>query len=99
MVSRSRPPVVVGFIDHNSRFKSAGSLIPHDAGLALFRLAGDRTRVRCVRGSDSASVPQRWICRKLLWRFWPRRQGILGVYITPALTGISSENDNDEKVD
>ena len=35
LVASSRPPAVIGFLDHNYRYKSGTTQIPHDAGLAF----------------------------------------------------------------
>ena len=51
-------PAHFDFLDQNCHYKSSATPIPHDTGLALVRPAGDRTRNRCVGGSDSVSMLQ-----------------------------------------
>ena len=59
--SMSCPPIVVGFIYQDYRYKAAAAQISHNARLAPASPSGDRTLDYCVWGSDSATEPQRHI--------------------------------------
>ena len=52
-------PVVVGFIDHNYRYKLVATRIPYDAGFAPVHPAGERIRDHCVQVSDFTSALRR----------------------------------------
>ena len=58
LVSMSNIPAFLDFLDWNNRYKSVTTQIPPDTGLTPVHPAGDRTRDRCLRGSDSTL---RWI--------------------------------------
>ena len=48
------------FLDQDCRYKSVATKTPQYAWLVWVRPAADRTRNYCVRGSDSASEPQKY---------------------------------------
>ena len=62
MVSTSNSPNFVGFVDHDYHYKSVTTEIPHDVGLELICLAGDRTQDHCVRDSDFATAAD-WVLK------------------------------------
>ena len=45
-------PTVVGSLDKDYHYKLVATQILHNAGLALFCTAGNRTRDHCMQGSD-----------------------------------------------
>ena len=61
MDSTSSPPAVVGFLDHDYRYRSIATQIPYNLRLAMIRPARDGTQDCTGRGNESISVPQRQV--------------------------------------
>ena len=49
-------PAVVGFLDQDYRYKSVVAWISHDAGLALVRTVGNRTRTPAFEAMSLKSL-------------------------------------------